>query len=477
MSAREIWNGFALINALNARVSGPMPKSVSGISIDSRTIAAGDLFFAIRGDSNDGHEFVRKALENGAAAAVIDEAAFISLQSAGSLLVVEDTFAALQILGQHGRARSNAKIAAVTGSVGKTGTKEALNVVLSHFGDTHASVASYNNHWGVPLTLARMPASTQFGVFEIGMNHIGEITPLVEMVRPHVAIITTIAPVHIQNFKSVDEIVEAKAEIFSGLEPGGAAILNQDNEHFVRLNKLAKEANIKNILTFGANHKSDAWLRGFESLPDGSHIRAEIAGQMFSYYLGAPGRHMAMNSLAVLLTAHSFGLDVQEAAEALRYFHAPQGRGQKTDLATRAGQFTLIDESYNANPTSMSAAFNVLRDTPISGIGRRIAVLGDMLELGPESDDLHRDLAEAISVNNIDIIFCAGPLMQKLFDALPKVKQGVWKQTSSELCPHILDIIRAGDAVMIKGSNGSRMGQIVTALKEQFAPRQNTKGQ
>jgi UDP-N-acetylmuramoyl-tripeptide--D-alanyl-D-alanine ligase len=469
MVAAQIWNGFELINGLNARLHGPIPQAAYGVSIDTRTLQAGDLFVALRGDKNDGHHYVRMAFAKGAVAAVIDENGAHDLRDCGPLLIVNDCLRALESLGRKSRIRTQADIVAVTGSVGKTGTKETLRTVLSRFGDTHASAASYNNHFGVPLTLARMPAATRYGVFEIGMNHAGEITPLVGMVRPHVAIITTVAPVHIENFPNVEAIADAKAEIFLGLEPEGAAILNCDNEHFERLKQRALEAGVSHILRFGEHVHADARLLSFTPTHDGSIINVDICGTELTCRLGAPGHHVAMNALSVLLTAYAFHLDVRAAADELRLVHAPKGRGEKTNLSTRAGSFTLIDESYNANPTSMRAALQVLRETQPVGIGRHIAILGDMLELGAEAEAMHRELIDAIAVSDVDLVFCAGPLMKHLFDIIPRAKRGGWAPTALELKAQVMDAIHAGDVVMIKGSNGSRMGLIVDAFKERYA--------
>ena len=300
-------------------------------------------------------------------------------------------------LGKAARARTQARVVAVTGSVGKTSTKEALRLALTQAGAVHASAASYNNHWGVPLTLARMPKATRFCISEIGMNHAGEITPLTAMVRPHIAIITTVAPVHLEFFPSVEAIADAKAEIFSGLEPGGVAILNRDNPHFARLETTARHSAAGLISTFGAHESADARLLEFKPAPDHSTIRARIVGRDLTYRLGAPGRHLAENSLAVLLAAHAVGADLEEAAGALAFFQAQQGRGERVAIATAEGPITLIDESYNANPASMRAALSLAGTLVPADDGRRIAVLGDMLELGARSGELHAELADEIA--------------------------------------------------------------------------------
>ena len=369
------------------------------------------------------------------------------------------------------RKRSSAMIVAITGSVGKTGTKEALRLALGQGGVTHASAASYNNHWGVPLTLARMPAETEFGIFEIGMNHAGEIRPLVAMVRPHVAVITAIAPVHLENLGTIEAIADAKGEIFSGLESGGIAILPRDSEHYDRLVGLASESRGGGVLSFGESEEADARLLDLSPDADCSIITADVMGLHLRYRLGAPGRHLALNSLAVLLAARAVGVDVAEAARALADFTAPVGRGEQTELAMRGGTATLIDESYNANPVSMRAALRLLADAPKPNvIGQRIAVLGDMLELGPEAAALHAELADVVAELPVDlVVHTAGPLMRHLHEALPDTKRGLHGATSAEIRDAVASSVAAGDVVMVKGSNGSRMGAIVAALKERHA--------
>jgi UDP-N-acetylmuramoyl-tripeptide--D-alanyl-D-alanine ligase len=470
MSA-PLWTGLALVGALDARVSGRLPASVNGISIDTRTLTPGELFFAIRGESHDGHDYVRAAFDCGAAACIIDEAHADALAGAGALFVVHDTLAALQRLGRAARDRSHARIIAVTGSVGKTSTKEALRTVLSTAGPTHASAASYNNHWGVPLTLARMPADAHYGAFEIGMNHAGEITPLVEMVRPHIAIITKIAPVHLEYFDSLDAIADAKAEIFSGLVEGGVAIINRDDAQFDRLRERAQQSSVSQVLTFGEHAEADAQLAGLELSEDSSRVHARVLDRDLAYELGVPGKHFALNSLAVLLAAHAAGVDLDRASSALAYIEAPAGRGRRESLRGPEGAITLIDESYNANPASMQAALDVLGSAKVVGEGRRIAVLGDMLELGPQSIALHGGLAEHIERNSVDVVFAAGTGMRHLFDALPERIRGRWAAQASELHAPVIEAIHGGDIVMVKGSNGSRMGPLVAALRDHFRAR------
>lgn len=461
-----IWTGLGLVSPLNARVSGSLPRGgATGISIDTRTLKSGELFFAIQGGNSDGHDYVEAAFAKGAFAAVVDEAHAGALSSLGPLYVVHDILPALERLGLAARDRSSARIVAVTGSVGKTSTKEALRLVLAQSGPTHASVASYNNHWGVPLTLARMPKHARFGVYEIGMNHAGEIMPLVAMVRPHVAIITTVAAVHLEHFESLDDIADAKAEIFSGLEPGGVAILHRDIPEYERLLAHAKASSAGYVASFGEHAGADAKLVSVKLAADHSIVKAEVCGSLLTYRIGAPGRHLAMNSLAVLLAAKALGVDLEAAAGALALFSAQPGRGERLRLSSENGPYTLIDESYNANPASMRAAVALVGALPVPKKGRRIAVFGDMLELGQNGGTMHAELASEVAANHIDLVFAAGPLMKHLYDALPSKLQGAWRDQARDLVPIVGAAVQRGDMVIVKGSNGSRMRAIVDALK------------
>jgi UDP-N-acetylmuramoyl-tripeptide--D-alanyl-D-alanine ligase len=468
MSEQPLWMSDAMAAAMRAETRGALPAAVSGISIDSRTIAPGEAYFAIKGDVHDGHAFVDAALKAGAALAVVEAAQCDSFAPDARLLIVPDVLEGLRDLARASRERLNAQVIAITGSVGKTSTKEALRSVLAAQGKTHASVASFNNHWGVPLSLARCPADVQFAIFEIGMNHAGEIEPLVKMVRPHVAVITTVEPVHLEFFSGVEAIADAKAEIFEGVEPGGAVVLNRDNAQFARLQRRATKLGIAKIVTFGADKKADARLLDLALHPACSAIHAKILGYDLTYKLAMPGRHMAMNSLAVLAAASLAGADLALAGLALSQAQPAAGRGVRHILTVPSGEATLIDESYNANPASMAAALNVLGQARVGGQGRRIAVLGDMLELGPTSAELHRGLAEAVQVNGIDMIFCCGPLMRHLWDALSSGRQGGYAEGSAALESQVTAAIRAGDVIMVKGSLGSRMKVIVTALEKRF---------
>jgi UDP-N-acetylmuramoyl-tripeptide--D-alanyl-D-alanine ligase len=464
-----LWSLADLVAATGGRVAGAPGAAIAGLSIDSRTVGPGEAFFAIRGDRLDGHDFVADALDRGAAIAVVAGERLGDLPPDGRYVVVPDVLAALVDLARAARARSAAKIVAVTGSVGKTGTKEMLRLALGASGPVHASVASFNNHWGVPLSLARMPAEAAFGVFEIGMSAPGEIAPLARLVRPHAAIVTTVVAVHAAFFASEEEIADAKAEIFLGLAPGGTAIVNADNRHADRLAAAARAAGAGHVVTFGEAASASVRLIAADLGAEGSSVDAEIGGRRLAYRLGAPGRHLVMNSLAVLAATNAIGADLTAAAAALAGFGAPAGRGARTVLAVPGGTATLIDEAYNANPTSMRAAFAVLALAPVGPGGRRIAVLGDMLELGPEGPALHAGLADALMAANVDRVHCAGPLMKSLHDALPARLRGAYADAAAGIESVILSDVAVGDVVMVKGSNGSRMGRIVTQLKGRYA--------
>jgi UDP-N-acetylmuramoyl-tripeptide--D-alanyl-D-alanine ligase len=466
---RTLWTEAALTEALRSKPTRPLNGPAGGVSIDSRTLEPGDVFFAIRGDAHDGHDHVADAFRAGARAAVI-HARGAELAAAGPVFPVDDSLRALERLGLAARARTSARIVAVTGSVGKTTAKEMLRQALGASGATHASAASYNNHWGVPLTLARMPAQTRFGVFEIGMNHAGEIAPLTRMVRPHVALVTTIAPVHIEHLGSLETIADAKAEIFLGLEPGGTAVLNRGALMFERLERAARaQAQVAHVLAFGADEASDARLIDIVETEAGSQVEARILGRRMRFALGAPGRHMGENALGVLLAAHALGADLDACAAALAGFSAQKGRGARISIPTSDGAATVIDESYNANPASMRAALGLLGAAKPGPGGRRIAVIGDMLELGPEGAALHAALAADLEENRVDLLFGVGPLTRALYEAAPASMRAAWAERSGELADTIAEGLRGGDVVMVKGSNGSRMGPLVAALREHFA--------
>ena len=468
MSATALWTSAAMAEAMRASINGALPVAVTGLSIDSRTIAPGEAYFAIKGEVHDGHDFVAAALKAGAALAVVETGQREKFAPEAPLLVVEDVLAGLVDLARARRARLQAQVIAVTGSVGKTSTKEALRRVLGAQGETHASAASFNNHWGVPLSLARCPATARFAIFEIGMNHAGEIEPLVKMVRPQVAVITAVEPVHLEFFSGIEAIADAKAEIFAGVEPGGAVVLNRDNSQFARLQRRASKLGISRIVSFGSEEKSDARLLDVSLHAACSAVHANILGHDVTYKLGMPGRHMAMNSLAVLAAASLVGADLALAALSLSQIEPAAGRGVRRALEVANGEATLIDESYNANPASMAAALQVLGRAAVGPHGRRIAMLGDMLELGPTSAALHRGLNEAIKANHIDLVYCCGPLMRNLWDALSTGKRGGYAESAAALEAEAVAAIRAGDTIMVKGSLGSKMKTVVNALEKRF---------
>ena len=446
----SLWTASELAEATGGAMSPPF--HANGVSIDTRTLAAGDLFVALVGEGRDGHAFVADALARGAAGAMVHR------DMAGAVLRVDDTLAGLWRLGGFARVRFGGRVVAVTGSVGKTTTKEMLRTVLSAFGPAHAAVASYNNHWGLPLTLARTPGSADFCVTEVGMNHAGEILPLARLARPHVAVITAIAKAHVGLLGSIEAIADEKASIMHGLEPGGTAVLPVDSGQFSRLRGAAGGAA---VVTFGAGASADVRLVHREEDAEGSLIHADIVGQTASFRLHAPGRHMAMNALATLGVVVALGLDPIKAVEALEGFVPLAGRGARREIAVGSGSLLLLDESYNGNGASMRAALDVLRLQPAH---RRVAVLGDMLELGDEGPAEHAALAEAV-VASADRLFTCGTLMRSLFDAVPADRRGFHAADSTELAPVVAGALRPGDAVLVKGSLGSAMQRVIEAIE------------
>jgi len=471
-----LWTIDDLVAATAGRPVGTMPAGITGISIDSRSIQPGEAFFAIKGERLDGHDYASIAVANGAALMVVNEAKLPALgRLTVPMIVVDDVLQALGRLAVAARARSRAKTVAVTGSVGKTTTKEMLRQVLAPSGEVHAAVASFNNHWGVPLTLARMPASADFGVFEIGMNHSGEITPLVALVRPHLAIITTIAPAHLGNFASVDEIADAKAEIFSGVTANGVALLNRDNPYFEYLEHKALEAGITRIHSFGQHAKAEFRLAEFDGAAESSTIWTVIDGETREVVIAAPGRHIAENAMAALGAVRIFGGDLDAAVDALSRLAPVKGRGERHRLRTPTGPFTLIDESYNANPASMRAAISVLAAAQPRGEGRRIAVLGDMLEMGELSHELHGELAGPLLAAGIEHVWLAGQAMTALKAQLPETVSVQSFDTAEQLGAFCVANVGGGDVMMIKSSLGIGFGKIVAALLDNYPPLDDTR--
>ncbi len=440
----------------------------SGVSIDSRTAESGDLFVAIEGPEKDGHAYAGAALAAGAAAAVVHRLPD-GIGADAPLLLVEDTLAALTALGRRGRDRCSARVVAVTGSVGKTGTKEALRHALAAQGATSASAASYNNLWGVPLSLARMPPGSAFGAFEVGMNHAGEIAPLSRLTRPHVAVVTNVEAAHLAFFPSLEAIADAKAEIFEGVEPGGTCVLNRDNLFFDRLYASAARRPDLRIVSFGLSD-ADATAREVSLDADGSDVAADICGRRIDYRIALPGRHWVLNSLAVLAAVEALGADAAEAAESLRTLAPLEGRGKTHSVACAGGTFTLIDESYNANPASMRAAIETLGRVSPRGRGRRIAILGPMRELGDESLALHEALAAPLMESGIDTVLAAGD-MRTVLDRIPAGMRGATAETGEALAETAAAAVGPGDVAMVKGSNASRMDVVVARLLNAAADR------
>lgn len=458
---QPLWTAAEAVAAVSGRSDGAW--RATGVSIDSRTVERGDLFIALGGPNFDGHDFVAEALDKGAAAAMVARRPG-DVAGDAPLLFVDDTLEGLCALARAARSRSRARVIAITGSVGKTGVKEATRIALSAQATTAASEGSLNNHWGVPLSLARLPREARFAVFELGMNHPGEITPLALLVRPHVAAITTIEAVHRAHFSSIEAIADAKAEIFVGVEPGGAAVLNRDNDQFARLAQAAGAAGVAAVISFGRH--PDAGVCAIEELTDsaGSSVVARIAGETVEYRLNVPGRHWVGNSLCVLAAVAAAGGDVRAAARALAAFTPSKGRGQRFIIRVETGAFTLIDDSYNASPVSMVAALDVLGSMRPGSTGRRIAVLGDMLELDTPAER-HRALVEPLQRNEVHLVFTAGSEMIHLFDALPSEMRGGHAPDAAALAPLVSACVHSGDVVAVKGSAASRMGLVVNALK------------
>ncbi|MFA7262637.1 MAG: UDP-N-acetylmuramoyl-tripeptide--D-alanyl-D-alanine ligase [Caulobacter sp.] len=452
--AEILWTSADIAAATGGRLVGG-PFEATGVSIDSRAVDAGDLFVALTGE-RDGHAFVPGALAAGAAGALASKAV------EGPHVLVPDTLKALEAMGVAARDRSRAVRAAVTGSVGKTSVTQAIAAGLAGAGRWHSSVKSYNNHIGVPLTLARMPWATERAVFEIGMNHEGEIAPLSRMVRPEVAVVTTVGPVHIENFPDGEEgVARAKAEIFDGIEPGGVAVLNADNRWFELLSLRARAAGAR-VVSFGSGEGCDARLLDFSAAHGQASVQAMVHGAAVSYPLLQTGLHWGLNSLCALLALEAMNVDRATALEALGAFAPLAGRGAETTVRIPGGAFTLIDESYNANPISMAAALKTLGAR--QGRGRRIVALTDMLELGPDGPAFHAALAGPIEAANVDLVFCAGPMMKSLWDALPPTRRGGYAEAAADLAPRVASAAEPGDLVMVKGSNGSRASVIAAAL-------------
>jgi UDP-N-acetylmuramoyl-tripeptide--D-alanyl-D-alanine ligase len=465
-----LWTSADAVAATGGRTTAPW--SATGVSIDTRTIQPGDLFVALAAE-RDGHDFVAAAFAKGAAAALVSRIPD-GLPQDVALLIVPDVLIALESLGKAARARTSAKVVGVTGSAGKTSTKEMLRVILGGQGQTHVSAASYNNHWGVPLTLARMPADTEFAVIEIGMNHPGEIAPLARMSDLDVAVITTVAAAHLEAFDSVEGIAREKASILDGLRPGGTAILNVDVPTAPILFAKARDCGAR-ILSFGRAADADYRLDKVSLAADATVVHASRHGDGVLFKIRAPGAHFAANGLAALAVADVLGCNPVIASCDLGNWAPPAGRGTRerivTDPVDESG-FDLIDDAFNANPASMAASLDVLIATrPEDGIGRigagrRIAVLADMLELGPTEAALHAAIAQHPGLETIATIHCVGPRMRALWDALPRRQRGEWHETATDLVARARSLVDAGDIILVKGSKGSKVSLVVDALRK-----------
>jgi len=459
--SNALWTAEDCAQATGGRLVGADSWIATGVSIDTRTLAPGDLFVALQ-DQRDGHDFLADAFAKGASAALASRADAVDA-AAGPALLAGDTLEALRGLARAARTRTRARCCAITGSVGKTSVKEALAACLAPSGRTHHAVKSFNNHIGVPLTLARMPAASAFGVFEIGMNNRGEIAPLVALAAPHVAIVTTVAPVHVENLGSLETIADEKADIYTGLTRDGVSLVPADAPHVDRLLRVAEMHGAATLL-FGRGPECDARLLSFEVGPDGSEAKADILGRPISYRVGAPGAHWATNSLAALTAAALLGGDLDAAIEAMARLEPAEGRGRARRIEAAFGTFTLVDDAYNASPISVAAALDTLARRPAAAGARRIAMLGDMLELGPDEAAYHAGLAAPIESAGVDLVFCAGPRMRALWDALPPERRGGYADDADSLASVAAGAVRDGDVVLIKGSNGSRMARVVAAL-------------
>jgi len=446
----NLWSASDIAKATGGKVSGEW--FVSGVSIDSRTLEKNDLFIPIK-DVRDGHDFISMAQDNGAGGVLSER------DMSGNHVRVDDTLEALRGLGKEGVERSRALRIAVTGSVGKTSVKEALAHMFGAFEATHKSLKSYNNHWGVPLTMARMPQETRYGIFEMGMNHASELSDLSNLLRPDIALITNVAGVHLAHFENVEAIADAKAEIIDGLRNNGTLILNEDNPHTPRIIEKAKG---KRVITFGHSNDCDVTIVTSQTHEFGSNTRLRINAQQIDVTLLVPGEHWVINGAACMAVAYAAGLDLRKAAKALRGVRAERGRGEITQLTVGGKSITVLDESYNANPTSMAAAIKLLGLKP----GRRLAVLGDMGELGKDEIDMHAALSGPLEEAGISRVIVTGECMRALKGALPRAMRGAWARDWEYALEALREELDDGDVVLVKGSNSAGLGKLVAALKE-----------
>jgi UDP-N-acetylmuramoyl-tripeptide--D-alanyl-D-alanine ligase len=451
----SLWTSAEIATATGGTASADF--AATGVTFDSREVGPGDLFVALKGETSDGHKFLDQSSERGASGAVV------AIATPHPHVLVADTTAALDALGRAARARTAAKIIGVTGSVGKTSTKEALFAALDRGapGTAHRSVKSYNNHTGVPLSLARMPAASRFGVFEMGMNHVGELAHLTALVRPHVAMVTAIAPAHTAFFPDESAIADAKGEIFAGLEPGGVAIIPYDSPHRDRLIGHAKPY-AATIVTFGADTGAD--VRAIETMrtaTGGTFVTASVGERELSFTVGQPGMHWVSNALAVLAAVDAVGGDLALAGLALAELGGLAGRGARLTVPVAGGEALVIDESYNANPTSMRATLAVLAAEKAT---RKIAVLGEMRELGEKSDAYHAALADPVAAAGVERVILVGEAMTALANALEGRVDFVHVADAATARASLLEMLAPGDAVLIKGSNGVGLASVVAGL-------------
>lgn len=437
-----------------------------GLSIDTRSLQPGDLFIALS-DRRDGHDFVAEALRKGAVGALVSRVPD-GVCADAPLLLVSDVMEALQALARGARARTQAKVIAITGSVGKTGTKDMLRSMLSAQGRIHAAERSFNNHWGVPLTLASMPQNTDVAIIEIGMNAPGEIAPLARLAKPDVAVITTVAPVHIENFvDGLEGIAREKAAILEGLAPSGIAILNRDDETFAIMQHHAQACGSQ-IITFGAHDASDFHMQEVQVTAEFTSVTGRAGTDDLTFRIAAPGRHLALNAMAAFAATRAVHGDFAKAAHGLARWTVPEGRGARwhVTLEKAAGDILVVDDAFNANPTSLAASLEAFATLPLApDRGRRIAFLTDMLELGENAQEMHRAITELPVIDRLDQIHCAGPLMHCLHSALSFEKAGRWEPDANTLAGHVGALVNAGDVILVKGSKGSRAAEIVSALK------------
>jgi UDP-N-acetylmuramoyl-tripeptide--D-alanyl-D-alanine ligase len=461
---KSLWTDESVSEATGGTAGGGS-WAAKRVEIDSRRVREGDLFVAIKGERFDGHEFVADAMAHMASAALVSRKPLM-LPAHAPLVTVPDTLKGLEALARYNRARSRARIVGVTGSVGKTSAKEMLRLALSAHGDVFASSGNFNNHIGTPLNLANLPPDTPNAVFEMGMNHAGEIRHLTGFVHPHVAVITNVEAVHLEFFKSVEDIADAKAEIFEGVDPGGTAVLNADNAHFAQLAAAAKKRGLKVVSCGSAN--ADCRIVEYKATPEGSAVRININGKELAYTLAATGRHWAMTSALALAAVQALGLDVSLSARALAAFMEPEGRGRPLVVTVAGTPITLIDDSYNASPAAMQAAFTKTHElwAARGKKGRKIAALGDMLELGKNAYALHEGLKDALVQHGFDEVSTAGKHMHSLHEALPRAMRGEHASAAMELLPVLRKTLREGDILLIKGSHGSKMYELAHALMQ-----------